>query len=97
MIVIIRSYHSKCLLKFYAYRPNNIKGRPIGENMSDLLSFVINSILENSEECQFSLKKILNDYVSHHGQSDLHRLDRIEILLGEHFGDEVVIYSTSNE
>lgn len=91
------SYHSKCLLKFYAYRPNNIKGRPIGENMSDLLSFVINTILENSEECQFSLKKILNDYVSKHGQSDLPRLDRIELLLREHFGDEVVIYSTSND
>ena len=90
-------YHSKCLSVFYSYSPCNVKGRPITEDMSNLLSFIINYLLENSDQCQFSLKDILQIYVNKFGDTDLPRLGRIEILLKNHFEDEIVIYSSSND
>lgn len=91
------SYHSACLSKFYQYSPCNVRGRPISEDMSDVLSFIINDILENSDECQFSLKSILEKYASIHGNNAIPRLDRIEKLLQEHFGDEIIFETVRND
>ena len=43
------SHHCRCLNIFYQYRPNTIRGKTISETMSDLLAFIINYILENSD------------------------------------------------
>ena len=91
------SYNCRCLNIFYQYRPNNIRGKPISETMSDLLAFIINYIIENSDECQFSLKEILKMYTDEHREFALPRLDRIEHGLKQHFEDEIVTYSTVND
>lgn len=91
------SYHSACLSKFYQYSPYNVRGRPISEDMSDVLSFIINDILENSDQCQFSLKSSLEKYANIHGNNAIPRLDRIEKLLQEHFGDEIIFETVRND
>lgn len=93
----IVNYHSNCLARFYLYSSNNVKGKPISDNMSDLLAFIINSILDNSEECQFSLKGIIQKFQDEHRPVDIPRLHRIEYLLIEHFHDEIVIHATRND
>ncbi|XP_043269016.1 uncharacterized protein Nepl16 isoform X1 [Venturia canescens] len=90
-------YHSQCLARFYTYRPTNIMGRPISDEMSDLMTFIINFIVENSEECQFSLKSILQEYTSHHGEMEFPRFDRIEHQLKQHFEDEIVVHACNND
>lgn len=90
-------YHNNCLSRFYLYCPNNVLGKPISEGMSDVLSFIINYIVENSEECQFSLKNILEEYVNVHGPTDIPRLDRLEHLLMQHFGADIVFHSITND
>lgn len=91
------SYHAKCLTTFYKYSASNIQGRPISENMNNFLCFIINYILENSDECQFSMKMLHEKYVSKNGPYEFPRLERIENLLKQHFDDEIVIYRSNND
>lgn len=90
-------YHSNCSSKFYQFRTNNVRGKPISDNMSGVLVFVINYILDNSEECQFSLKEILEQYIELNKDADIPRIDKIEKHLKQYFDDEIVIYSTRND
>lgn len=85
-------YHSNCLSKFYQYRPNTVKGRPISEEMSEALIFVINHIINNEEVCQFSLKEILSEY-----EGGLPELRALKKSLENHFGDEIKMYSTRKD
>ena len=85
------SYHAKCMSLFYMYSPTNVKGKPISDDISDLISFIINYLLENSDECQFSLKEILEKYTAVHEQTDFPRLYRIEQILKKHFEDHIIL------
>ena len=60
-------------------------GRPITEDMSNLLSFIINHLLENTDQYQFFLKDILEIYLNEFGPADLPRFDRIEKLKKKSF------------
>lgn len=91
------TYHQKCMSRFYLFHTNNVKGKPISENMSNIVSFVINYILDNSDECQFSLKEILEKYTKIHGKCELPRLDRLENQLKDHFDDDIVVYKTTHD
>lgn len=55
-------YHGMCYKKFYNYRVNSILGRPLSEDMANVLSFIIKYILKHTDECQFSVQSILNNY-----------------------------------
>lgn len=77
-------HHAHCMARFFKFQTHNVRGRPITEDMTNLLSFIINCILQNSEECQFSLKSILEAYKNEHGETEISRLDRIEKYLKDH-------------
>lgn len=55
-------YHSQCLSRFYVYRPTFEIGRPVSDSINSLMQYIILYILENDEECQFSLQEIIKEY-----------------------------------
>lgn len=48
-------YHGVCIKKFHNYRICSILGRPRSEDMTNVLSFIFDYILNHTEECQFSV------------------------------------------
>lgn len=55
-------YHAACMTKFYTYRSTNVVGRPPNPNITNFLEYLIMHILNNNDECQFSLKNIIDSY-----------------------------------
>lgn len=83
-------YHKKCYNKFFRYRTTNTIGRPIEKNLSKVISFIIDYILNNEEECQFSLNEILNQYT---GDKDDVNIRNVKYHLSRHFDDDITFYT----
>ena len=52
-------YHHHCYAKLYQYKSNKVIGRPMNDDMRAALNFVIDHVINNADECQFSVRKIL--------------------------------------
>lgn len=87
-------YHMFCQNKLYQYKPVNLTDDNLSANMSAILEFTINYILENESISQFSLKDILKKFESATNLPDYTqpRLDRIVLQLQNHFGEEIIVH-----
>lgn len=90
-------YHGKCMKTFYAYNVSKIVGRPCSDIYSNLTHFIINYITDHCDECQFSMKFLIEEYRKSNEMLETPRLDRIEDLLKKHFESEIIIHSTKND
>ena len=82
-------YHAECLSEFYRNRQSTIVGRPLDDDIfSDVSTMVINFILENDHESQFSLKEILN-IDSFEGIPNISAIKR---RLINHFKDDIIFF-----
>lgn len=85
-------YHTACFSSFYSFRTHDSVGRPVTENMSELLEFIIDTIT-GSDECQFSLREILDDYK---GEKPI-KIQAIITQIKNHFQDEVLIVNRKKD
>lgn len=65
--------------------------------MTKITNFIINFITVNCDECQFSLKFLIDKYRKENNELDIPRLERIEERLKSHFGNEIIIHSTKTD
>lgn len=90
-------YHSNCYKSlYYTYTTGLFShklGRPCIENISNAVDFVIDYLRRNSDECQFSLKNILNQYQS----TEIINVRYIQEKLSETLGNDVIIYSINQD
>lgn len=68
--------------------PTGVVGRPMSENMCAVVQHVINHILQNSEDSQFSLKEMLEGF-----RDNLPRIDQIKNNLLNYFGYEIIMHT----
>lgn len=85
-------YHLNCMNTFYNYRQNKTVGLTSDDSIQSCLEFVLNYITENAEECQFSLRYILDQYVGKKAA-----VGYLKEKLEEYFGKDIVIYSVKND
>lgn len=81
-------YHHSCYTKFYYYSSDKLRGRQMGENMQKVLKFVIDYILLNKDECQFSVLDIMSNF-----KGNWHdvTLSQLKTNLEAHFSDDIKI------
>ena len=88
LIKVNARYHAECLSEFYRNRQSTVVGRHLDDDISDVSAMVINFILENDHESQFSLKEILN-IDSFEGIPNISAIKR---RLINHFKDDVIFF-----
>ena len=90
-------YHVKCYKNFYNYKSTNTVGRPLHPAYSAAENYVINYILNNSDECQFSLKSILESYTESSEFLECPSMKYMKKLLKMRFANEILFYSVKKD
>lgn len=93
LVAVEARYHSQCMSDFYRLRESVVIGRPLDEDISDISTKVINFILENDHESQFSLKDILK-IESFEG---IPNINLIKIRLTQYFKDDIIFFTKYND
>lgn len=84
LVEVNARYHSNCMSKCYTKRRLSDKlGRPLSDNTTTFIKYVINFIDNNCNEVQFSLNEIKEEYSG----SDYPCLDTIKNKLREYYPD----------
>lgn len=85
-------YHAKCMQSFYTVKSSNPTGRPMDSNMAAVIEYIIQQLRENSEDSQFSLNELLQNFrektVVH-----LPSIKGIKENLKNYFGEDLVMHS----
>lgn len=80
-------YHKSCFKEFYRCKTRAAVGRPITDDTAKVVSYVVDYILENKDECQFSLNEILKDF-----DGDIPSFRNINEHLLLQFNEEIQTY-----
>ena len=80
-------YHKSCFKEFYRCKTRAAVGRPITDDTAKVVSYIIDYILENKDECQFSLNEILKDF-----DGDIPSFRNINEHLLLQFNEEIQTY-----
>lgn len=86
-------YHRNCYKNLYNYQSESIRGRPLNPSFSAAESFVIDYILNNSDECQFSLSSILQQFSSTSEFLECPSLQYMKKRLQLHFDSDILFFS----
>lgn len=86
-------YHRLCLRHVYNERLTNIRGRPLEDSIANVLQFVLNYIFEHDDECQFSLRNIVEQY---EGQEKIN-IRYVKEKLQEILRNDIVIHTLKND
>ena len=79
-------YHASCFLDFTSPHVAKKRGRPLDPKVASCFEFVKDFIIENKEECQFSLDEILQQF-----QGEIPSVIRIVQKLEDYFGNNIII------
>lgn len=55
-------YHYSCYTKFYRFQSTKVSGPQMSEKMKKVFDFVVDFMLKNKHECQFSVNRILKKF-----------------------------------
>ncbi|KAJ8685740.1 hypothetical protein QAD02_021533 [Eretmocerus hayati] len=78
-------YHSDCFRRFCKHFSHDRKGRPLHPYVDDLTQFIIRSILEDNDDCQFSMREL----IQRSGQDDVTDFRHVQERLRLYFHDSV--------
>lgn len=87
-------YHKACYTRFYKYDTRKLPGRPLSDNMTKILDFIIDHIISNDDECQFSVQTILKNF---EGDKSNVEMRYVKKNLKSHFGDDIEIDSSNGD
>ncbi|KAJ8685596.1 hypothetical protein QAD02_021389 [Eretmocerus hayati] len=93
LVKVDARYHSDCFPKFCNYFSHDQKGRPLHPYVDDLTQFIIRSILEDNDDCQFSMREL----IQRSGQDDVTDFRHVQERLRRYFHDSVVFTNIRND
>lgn len=84
LVAVKAHYHSACMSAFYSKRTERKRGRSACENTNNFINYLINYIVENETECQFSVNEIKESF-----SGGLPDYRTIKTKLKEHFRNDI--------
>lgn len=84
LVAVKAHYHNACMANFYNKRTERKRGRSACENTKNFISYLINYIVDNETECQFSVNEIKEGF-----SGDLPDYTTIKNKLKEHFQNDI--------
>lgn len=84
LLAVKAHYHTACMATFYNKRTEKKRGRSACENTKNFINYLINYIVDNGAECQFSVNEIKEGF-----SGDLPDYTTIKNKLKEHFQNDI--------
>lgn len=84
LVAVKAHYHTACMANFYNKRTERKRGRSACENTKNFINYLINYIVDNETECQFSVNEIKEGF-----SGDLPDYTTIKNKLKEHFQNDI--------
>lgn len=86
-------YHSHCFAKFNFWRPTSTMGRPISTDIGHVVEFVIEYLLNTTDDCQHTLSDILSTYTAKHDTTYKYIVEKLQA----HFHNQLIIQPIKND